>query len=35
LVVIAIADHQTPAILVELIGELLDISSDFGPQRRG
>ena len=32
--VIAVADYQTSAVLIEMIGELLDIGGDFGPQRR-
>jgi hypothetical protein len=32
---IAVAHHQTMTIRVTLIGELLDIRSNLGPQRRG
>jgi hypothetical protein len=34
LVVKAIAHHQTPAVLVDLITELVDIGGDLGGQRR-
>jgi hypothetical protein len=30
----AIADHQTPAVLIELITELVNVGSDLGGQRR-
>ncbi|WP_235633144.1 hypothetical protein [Mycolicibacterium fluoranthenivorans] len=30
----AVADHQTPAVLVELIAELVHVGSDLGGQRR-
>jgi hypothetical protein len=32
--VVAIAHHQTVAVLVDLIGELLDVGADLGLQRR-
>jgi hypothetical protein len=34
-VVIAVAHHQPVTVLVALVGELLDISADPGPQCRG
>jgi hypothetical protein len=33
LLVVAVADHQPPSVLVDLIGELLDVGGDFGLQR--
>ena len=35
LVVMAVAHHQTPAVLVDLITELVDIGGDLGGQGRG
>jgi hypothetical protein len=34
LVVVAVADHQAPAALIDLISELLDIRGDLSLQRR-
>jgi hypothetical protein len=31
--VVAVADHQPPAVLVDLVGERLDIRGSLGPQR--
>ncbi len=33
--VIAVAHHQAAAVLVELVGELLEVGGDLGLQRRG
>jgi hypothetical protein len=34
LVVVAVADHQPPPVLVDLIDELVDVGGDLGMQRR-
>ena len=34
LVMMAIAHHQTPAAIVDLIAELINVGSDLGGQRR-
>ena len=34
LAVVAVADHQPPPVLVDLIGERLDVGADLGLQRR-
>lgn len=34
LLMMAVADHQTPTVLVELITELVDVGSNLGGQRR-
>jgi hypothetical protein len=33
-VVIAVADHQPPPVLIDLITELVNVGSDLGGQRR-
>jgi hypothetical protein len=33
--VVAVADHQPPAVLVPLVGQLGDVGVDFGLQRGG
>jgi hypothetical protein len=33
--VVAVADHQPPAVGVELVGALLDVGGDLSPQRCG
>jgi len=33
--VLAVANHQAAAVLVELVSELLDVGGDFGLQRGG
>ena len=33
--VVAVADHEPPPVLVDLISELVDVGGDLGVQRRG